>query len=78
MKIRQKFKLTEKEVRELLYTVRWRFVSHELLYKVSREELLQPYKDILLEAFSCKLKQYEDIASHYSINLDPRKSYRPG
>ena len=41
----------------------------------SKEPIMEPFKEILMEGLSAKLKSFEDISSNYSILTNPRKHY---
>ena len=53
--------LTKEEETGLLETIEWKNVTHKKLKELSKEEVMGPYKDILLNAFSVKLHDYEPL-----------------
>jgi hypothetical protein len=36
---------------------------------------MEPFRDILMEGLSAKLKTFEDVSNNYSINMEPRAHY---
>ena len=36
---------------------------------------MEPFREILMEGLSAKLKNFEDVSSNYSINMNPRQNY---
>lgn len=36
---------------------------------------MQPFRDILMEGLSAKLKTFEDVTTNYSISMEPRANY---
>lgn len=41
-----------------------------------KEPVLNPFKDMILEAISAKLSTYEHTTAQYSINVNPRECYK--
>lgn len=71
----ENFKLSIEEKRELLKKVRLSFVSHSYLIQVTREEILQSFTDLILEAMSLKLSKFETSNTDYTINCFPRDPF---
>ena len=69
------YKLSYNEKKELLNMIRLKFVSHKTLIDAVREPVVEPFKDIILEAISAKLSAYENPDADYSITLQPRDCY---
>lgn len=69
------YKLSDIEKKELLNLVRLKFVSHGALINAVKEDILGPFKDMILEAISAKLAVYENTNTNYSITLQPRDCY---
>lgn len=69
------YKLTFEQKKELLNLIRLKFVSHTTLIEAVREVVLEPFKDMILEAISAKLSAYENTNASYSISLQPRDCY---
>lgn len=69
------YKLSNEEKKELLNLVRLKFVSHTVLINAVKEDILGPFKDMILEAISAKLSVYENTNTDYSITLQPRDCY---
>lgn len=69
------YKLSFEEKKELLNLIRLKFVSHTTLIEAVREPVLEPFKDMILEAISAKLSAYENTNANYSISLQPRDCY---
>ena len=38
-------------------------------------EIMEPFRDLLMEGLSAKLKSFEDANSNYLINMEPRLHY---
>ena len=51
------------------------YVSHNKLIESVKEEILNDFKDLLLEAISAKLSTYEKSNANYTINTKSRISY---
>lgn len=73
----QNFKLSTEQKRELLKKVRLSFVSHSYLIQVTREQILQNFTDLILEAMSLKLSKFEMSNTDYTINCAPRNPFLP-
>jgi hypothetical protein len=69
------YKLSNQEKRDILKKVRLSFVSHSYLIKVTKLPLLSEFMDLILEAMSVKLSQFEPSNADYSINSRPRNRY---
>ena len=70
------YKLSPGEKFELLSCCRLSYIEHELLLKASNVSALLDFKNLFIEAISAKLNNYENATHNYSINLNPRESYR--
>jgi YhcH/YjgK/YiaL family protein len=69
------YKLSFDEKKEIINLIRLKFVSHTTLIEAVREPVLEPFKDMILEAISAKLSAYENTNTNYSISLQPRDCY---
>ncbi len=69
------YKLTLEEKEKIMSLVRLPFVSHHTLIKAVKEDIISPFKDMILEAVSAKLSTYEKADTNYSIILQPRECY---
>jgi hypothetical protein len=67
--------LNEDQKKELLLSLRFKFISHEKLMKEAKNPLLEKFRDILMEGLSAKLKNFEPNSQIYRINSKPRDRY---
>lgn len=67
--------LTDQQKKDLLLQIRYRYMSHEMIMNESKNPLLAPFREILLEGLSAKLKNFETSSQQYIINLAPRHHY---
>ena len=64
--------LSDEQKKNMLLSLRYKYMSHPEILKATKLEIMAPFKDILLEALSVKLKSYEDVQNEYTIKSDPR------
>ena len=67
--------LTDEQKRELLLSLRYKYVSHDMIMRESKNPVLEGFRDVLLEGLSAKLGTYEPGQQVYHINNKPRLRY---
>ncbi len=72
--------LTKEEEKELILCIRFNFLPHTDLVRLTNEPIMNDYKDLLLSALSLKLNSYEESINNNIdkniFNLNPRKVQR--
>ena len=73
-KSNKKKKLTKEEEKELILCIRFNNLSHPELIRLTNESIMDEYKDLLLNALSMKLNNYEETqnADNKIFNHNPR------
>ena len=61
-------KITKEQEKELIMCIRFAFLSHNELSKLTNEPIMNDFKDILLRALSLKLNSYEENQNNESNN----------
>ena len=72
----RRFGLSGEQKRALLHQIRFPFLEHSTLVKLSTHEAFADFSDILLEGFSSKLNKYEECKLKYRINCKSRDNYK--
>lgn len=67
--------LSDDQKKSLLLSLRYQYISHEKLMKESRNSILLPFRDLLMEGLSAKLKSHEPSSLTFQINMKPRMYY---
>jgi len=74
----KKKRLTEEQEKDLILCIRFNYLSHSELVKLTNEAIMNEYKDLLLKALSMKLNYYEEEASNDDnnkiFNTNPRNA----
>ena len=74
----KKKRLTEDQEKDLILCIRFNYLSHSELVKLTNEAIMNEYKDLLLKALSMKLNYYEEEATNDDnnkiFNLNPRNA----
>ena len=74
----KKKRLTEEQEKDLILCIRFNYLSHSELVKLTNEIIMNEYKDLLLKALSMKLNYYEEEATNDDnnkiFNLNPRNA----
>lgn len=74
-----KARLNKEERRKLYKTVRYSYMSHKELVKLSADQAFEEARDLVLEGLSLRLKTYENVDGEeevpLTINLNPRTNY---
>ena len=70
-------KLSKEQEKELIMCIRFAYIPHNELVKLTNEPMMSDFKDILLQAFSLKLNSYEEnqnneIETKNIFNSNPR------
>ena len=70
-------KLSKKQEKELIMCIRFAYIPHNELVKLTNEPMMSDFKDILLQALSLKLNSYEEnqnneIETKNIFNSNPR------
>ena len=70
-------KLSKEQEKELIMCIRFAYIPHNELVKLTNEPMMSDFKDILLQALSLKLKSYEEnqnneIETKNIFNSNPR------
>ena len=71
----KKWKLTVEEKKNLLLKLRFKYISHEAIMKASKSPVIEPFRELFIEALSSKLKPFEDTSNSYSVLMEPRTNY---
>ena len=74
-------KLTKEQEKELIMCIRFAFLPHNELAKLTNEPIMNDFKDILLQALSLKLNSYEEnqnneISNNKIFNSNPRLCFQ--
>ena len=74
-------KLSKEQEKELIMCIRFTFLPHAELVKLTNEPVMNDYKDILLQALSLKLNSYEEtqnngIETNKIFNSTPRLCFQ--
>lgn len=67
--------LTDEQKKDILLCLRYKFISHEKIMREAKHPALAPFRDVLMEGLSAKLKNFEPNSLLYSINTNPRLHY---
>lgn len=67
--------LSDEEKKKLLLALRFQYISHEKLMKESKNQILAPFRELLMEGLSAKLKSHEPSSLNFQINMNPRMYY---
>jgi len=74
----KKKRLTEDQEKDLILCIRFNYLSHSELVKLTNETIMNEYKDLLLKALSMKLNYYEEEVTNDDnnkiFNLNPRNA----
>ena len=73
----KKKRLTEVQEKDLILCIRFNYLSHSELVKLTNEIIMNEYKDLLLKALSMKLNYYEEESTNDDnkiFNLNPRNA----
>ena len=66
--------LTKEQEQQLIYCIRFSFLSHPELINLTTDNILGEYKDLILQGLSIRLKTYENTSENLClINIQPRK-----
>ena len=64
----KKKRLTEDQEKDLILYIRFNYLSHSELVKLTNETIMNEYKDLLLKALSMKLNYYEEEVTNDDNN----------
>lgn len=69
--------LTNKEKQNIFSTIRYSYIPHEELLKLSVDPEFAEARELVIQGLSCRLDNYETAAAKdIAINLEPRLRYR--
>lgn len=74
---KRKNDINEKQEKELVLCIRFSFLTHNELIEYKSDEIIGKYSELLFEALSAKLNNYElSKETHFQINTNQRKNQK--